>query len=814
MTTYAVMSQNSKIMRKLIAVSVAMLFFAQVVLAGPVSQKESFLLAKRYLEMAEGMKQDFALMLCRTYSDASGNATAYVYNIADKGFILVGGDDLVTPILGYSMNGIFNESHLSPNFISWFTSKREGIAAMREAKFVNRREAVEAEREALLLGDASYYSPKGTAKDVSALLETQWGQGSGYNDMCPEYTGSGNSNGHAVVGCVALAMAQVIRYWAYPDTGFGSYSYYDAPYGTQTANFNAVRYDYANMPNYYRYWNGTEEQRAALSLLCYHCGVSVNMNYQSVNNIDGSGAYTQNVANGLKHFGYLSAFYASRGSGDESKHIFDSIMRANLDRHMPVVCSGHGNGYGHAFVCDGYRASTNRYHFNWGWDGYQDGYYTMDDMNGFSSSQGAVFNIYPSGLGSHHNPIYIASDGTGDGSSWSKASSNLQGAIDLSFEFGPFPIWIKEGVYYGDTTEQNAITMRAGVELFGGFAGNETSQSEANGFEHPTVISGKGRRRAFYCENFSSTAKVQDVTFADGVADEGAGAYVQNNVTLFRCTARNNRGNHGVGFFSTGGTVFNGVVAFMNTGTDAVYVKEKDNIKNSLIAYNEGNGLVMAGTGVVLNCDVLSNTGYGIVPNSSTLIRNSIVCDNALGPLGDTCGKVIFSLFDYTSGANQAMDSLLLVNENILVDDISQVKFVNARPYGTFTDDMPDWHLTPSSPCVNAGDTISGGTYRYDLDGGQRKRQGRVDIGCYESAYSGVGIGCNKAEAFNVYPNPAYDYVTISAPNPIKITIYNAMGHLEREVSCIGTAIIDIRDLPQGVYFVRADKGGMIKLVK
>ncbi|MDY5968601.1 MAG: thiol protease/hemagglutinin PrtT [Bacteroidales bacterium] len=800
-------------MRKTLVLLLAVLCCATVALAAPVSQKESRFLASRYLNMAIGMKKAPHLTLCKTYTDAEGQATLYVYNIADSGYILVSGDDLVTPILGYSFNGVFDEKRLAPNFSNWLSGKSNGIAAMRHAKYALRRASVADEREALLTSDVSFFSNKGT-KDVPMLLQTRWGQGEGYNDMCPEYTGTGNSNGRAVVGCVALAMAQVIRYWAYPDTGFGSYSYYDAPYGIQTANFRTVRYDYANMPNSYYSWDDNDEQRAALSLLCYHCGVSVDMDYQSVNNVDGSGAYTPKVPKGLKNFGYLDAYYVSRGVSEDTRRMFDSLMLVDLNKRMPVVCSGHGNGYGHAFVCDGYRANTNKYHFNWGWNGYQDGYYTMDDMNGFSSSQGAVFNIHPSGFGTQNNPIYIASDGTGDGSSWNNASSNLQGAIDLSATFGPFPIWVKEGVYYGDTNGQNAITMRSGTELYGGFAGTETSQSEANGFEHPTVISGRGERRAFYCDNFPAMTKVSDMTFADGVADEGAGAYVQNKVTLFRCVVRNNVGNHGAGLFSTGGAFLNGVVAFMNKGADAVYINERDNLKNSLIAYNEGNGVVMAGTGAVLNCSVLSNSKYGIIPNSTTLIRNSIVCDNDSGALMGMCGKAAFSLFDYKAGMDAALDSLLLVNDNVLVDDISQVLFINARPRDALTEDLPDWHLTSASPCVNAGDTITSDVYRYDLDGGQRIRQGRVDMGCYESAYSGVGIGRREGDIFNVYPNPAMHNVTVCTTVPAKIAIFNATGQQVREVRSNGKVTIDISSLPQGVYFVRVGNGKMVKLVK
>ena len=790
-----------------------LLFAAFTVLAAPVSQREAHKLATSYLRVALGAKQAASLSLCHTYVDEDGVATVYVYNVSDSGFILVSGDDMVTPVLGYSFNGPFEESRLSPAFSSWLRAQSEGLSAMRRAKYARCPAEVAAERAALLGGDASYYAPKG-AKDVPAMLETQWGQGEGYNDLCPAYTGRGNSGGHAVVGCVALAMAQVIRYWAYPDTGFGEHTYYDEPYGTLTAHFDEVRYDYANMPDEYSYWNGTEEQRAALSQLCYHCGVSVNMNYQSVGNEDGSGAQTENIVNGLTHFGYFGAFYQSRTSSADFRHDFDSLVLNDLKKGFPVVCQGYSSEYGHAYVCDGYRASTSKYHFNWGWDGYQDGFYTMDDMNGFTHNQGAVLNIRPSGLDVREGAIHVAADGTGDGTSWQDATPNLQDAIDFSFEFGPFPVWVKEGVYYGDTNGQNAIVMRGGVELLGGFAGTETDEDEANGFLHPTVISGQRKRRAFYCDNFRSTTHVYDMTFADGFAEDGAGAYVQNNVTLFRCTARNNEGTRGVGFFSTGGTFFNGIVATGNKGRDAVLVSETDNLRNSLIVNNDASGVAMTGTGEVLNCDIVGNTGYGILEAASAAVRNSIVCANGMGLLGGVCRKVSFSMTDYKAGQDAMLDSLFLANSNIFADSVEAVRFVNAVIEGAYTKPEADWHLAQGSPCVNAGDTNATGTDRYDLDGNQRKRQGRIDIGCYESAYNGLGIADRPQGSFRVYPNPASSHVTISAPTPVDIAIYNSIGQQVLSAKCAESVTLDIGGLPRGFYVVRGSNGETAKLVK
>lgn len=786
--------------------------------ASPIPSRTAQAIAKQYLVQALGITSNPTLSLCRTLCDADGTPALYIYNIGDEGFMLVSAETLTDPVLGYSFGAVYDTVHQADGFRQMLSGYATAIGAMRQAvasgETVSPSPRTLAERAALAGADNGIYAAN-AAKDVDMLVETQWGQGDGYNEDCPAYSGS--YDGHAVVGCVALAMAQVIRYHQYPAVGFGTNSYVHDVYGTLAVNYDSADYNYSLMPTTVS-WGVGENEREAVSRLCYHCGVGVNMNYQSATNTDGSGAQTEDVVNALHHFGYFGAYYASRSSSAALQSTFDSLVLNDLRRGLPVICSGRNSEYGHAFVCDGYRSSTNRYHFNWGWDGWQDGYYAMDDMNGFSNAQGAVLNIRPSGLGAGFDTLYVDASGTGNGASWHAANPRLQDAIDLAYYYHKGPVLVKAGTYYGDTTADNAFTMRSGVALYGGFSGNESDVSQADGFSRPTILSGQGRRRALYCGNFAASTTIKGLTFADGYASEGAGVVVQNNAVISFCDVRNNvcTGSKGAGLYSTGGAIINNCKIHNNSGTNAVYIEQNDNLKNCLIANNNGNGLTTEGRSLILNCDVVSNAGTGIIPAATTTVRNCIIWNNDLS-LGDSC-LIAFCAVGYVAGSDAATDSLLLTNSNLLMDNETPVtanrETVFSNPNltrGLNSTAISDWHLISGSPCIDAGDTNGSSLYRYDLDGNTRKYNGRVDMGCYENQTVGIAAALATLQA---WPNPTSDRVLISAPQPTTVTLYNTLGQRLRSLPVNGSAQLSLGHLPQGLYLLRTSGGNTLKIIK
>ena len=224
----------------------------------------------------------------------------------------------------------------------------------------------------------------GYKTEVAPLLTTTWGQSSPFNNLCPTYTTNGNKNRY-ITGCVATAMAQVLKYHQYPEKGSGEICEYTyMPDGvterTQKVRFNTT-YDWANMIDKYTD-KATSTQKTAVAKLMRDCGAASQMQYAP----DGSGATYSNALKGMRK--YLTFDYASKCYFREftPKSIWMDMVYYDLSEGRPVMYSGSTkNREGHAFVFDGYD-KDGLVHVEWGWEGIGDGYFDMSLLN---SEQGS-----------------------------------------------------------------------------------------------------------------------------------------------------------------------------------------------------------------------------------------------------------------------------------------------------------------------------------------------------------------------------------------------------------------------------------------
>ncbi len=726
------------------------------------------------------------------YNDSTCATAIYIFNIGDRGFILAGADRSFAPVVGYSANGTFDKQRLPDNLKVWLQNYVEDICAVKSSatksqEISRQQEAFRAEWDALEWGSST---AKG-AKAVNALVETRWDQGAGYNNYCPPYNG-----GHSVTGCVATAMAQIIRYHRYPTTGFYHNSYNHSTYGRLSAQFDSTVYDYSQMPVSVNGYSNSAQQNA-VSLLCYHCGIAVKMNYQNPSHTSGSGAHSEDVPEGLKFFGYVNSFYLSKNGIPSAT--WDSLLRHDLDASLPVYYSGSNSEGGHAFVCDGYR-NNGTYHFNFGWGGYGDGYYSLTSVNGYSSAQGAVFNIYPCNMGPMHDTLFIAADGQGDGSSWSSAYPDLNSAMKLCSLYKKGNIWVKNGVYYGDTTAEASFTATVKTTVYGGFAGTESRLEDRNLNAGSTILSGEGKRRVFLSAAPNNDCKIYDVTFADGKAETGAGVYIQNSSQrLERCIIENNTStaDDGAAVYSNSGSLFCCIIR--NNHSAAIDING-GMVKNSLIVHNDGYGIRSQGTAID-GCDIVCNSGCGAINQNRTTIRNSVIWHNGSSLTDSNINGIRFCAIEGFGDTDS--------NSNFGISRINRP----AEGKGPFfiapdttmgpAEEMGDWHLSSFSPLVDAGDSNRVGAYITELSGDSRFRNGRADIGCYEKDPF-VGIETTTENALpHIYPNPATTTLCVDG-NTGTLLIIDAMGR--RVLTVDGNTdrtVIDISSLPRGVYFIR-----------
>jgi len=366
--------------------------------ANPVDMQLARQVGAKFISANTAMRMatDQDLEWVTTYRTANNDAAFHVFN-TPKGFVIVSADDCATPILGYSETEHFDESNLPPAMEGYLMEYVDQIAYGIESHMPALD--IVAHQWEMVQATGVLNDDRATTV-VTPLLTTEWGQGyTGYqyNIFCP--TDSNGPNGHAITGCVATAMGQIMCYWQYPQTGSGSHTYTPANYPNQpqTADFGNTTYDWANMIDFLSP-SSTSTQNNAVAKLLWHCGVSVDMDYGP----DGSGAVTAYAVDALRdYFNYSEELhYDSRSVYTNAQWI--SKLKADLDNGRPVLYSGRtlDNASGHAFVCDGYNAND-QFHFNWGWYGqYQDTYFSIDALTpgsyNFSATNAAIFEIHPS----------------------------------------------------------------------------------------------------------------------------------------------------------------------------------------------------------------------------------------------------------------------------------------------------------------------------------------------------------------------------------------------------------------------------------
>lgn len=306
----------------------------------------------------------------RTATTASPSDAYYVFNNDAGGFVIIAGDDAVTPVLGYTSTGSFDAENLPDGLKDLLKSYERQIAALGDNYVANQTAT-----------RAAFTGEK--------LLKTaEWNQMAPFNKYTPS---------NYVTGCVATAGAIVMKHHGYPAKGTGSHSYtWNGK--TLTANFGHD-YDWASMPVKYDGTNDADFDGVAR--LMADLGVAVEMNYAK----DGSGSYIGDLVTALqKYYGYskLSHLMAIEDVGAEA---WNGRLREEIDANRPVLyaASDPARG-GHAFVIDGYKDES--FSVNWGWGGYCDGFYQIGALNPESNgkpegdkynvSQSAVFGMEPS----------------------------------------------------------------------------------------------------------------------------------------------------------------------------------------------------------------------------------------------------------------------------------------------------------------------------------------------------------------------------------------------------------------------------------
>jgi len=390
--------KNIHTMKKPIMIIAALMLLIMPMMAERVTPETARKVATTFLQN-NGAKTTQMVDL----SESAGFENLYIFT-TESSFVVMSADDCVKPILGYSFEGGFVATGMPENLVWWLQGYNRQIQDAIDSQTKGSSD-VAIQWENLKNGNTLRSK---TRSEVGPLLSTKWDQTYPYNYYCPTCN-IGGSGGHVYTGCVATAMAQVIKHHEKPIHGISSHSYTHATYGYQYVNFSETNYDWDNMPVRV-YSNSSQTQINAVATLMYHCGVAVDMDY----GYNGSGAFSANIAPALiNYFNYSqSTSFVDRSNYSDENWI--ALMRQEISNNRPVIYGGLDSATnpqsGHSFVCDGYGKdgySNYYFNFNWGWSGSYNGYYSIDNMtpggsgagggnHNYSYLQDAVIGIQPS----------------------------------------------------------------------------------------------------------------------------------------------------------------------------------------------------------------------------------------------------------------------------------------------------------------------------------------------------------------------------------------------------------------------------------
>lgn len=760
-------------MKKLLLTAFVFLFSLGRLAAGPVDVKTAQSIGEKFVRAnMETLRNFRTTKHIGTWTDAKGTASLYLFNIDDKGFYIVAADDRSKPILAYSDEGALDFNNIPSNMAYYLDRYTKAISFAIENDLEAEAEIVE---EWNLVRSKGVVTENTLNRSVEPLIDLLWNQDSPYNLYCP--AAYGGPGGRAYVGCVADAMAMVMKFWNYPDAGVGEHSYTPPGFPQQSVTFGEA-YDWDNMPKQL-YNSSPQNQIHAIAILMYHCGVSINMGYGS----DGSGAYSIDVPEAMySHFKYTEEM-EHKYRESYTKKEWEDLLIANFDQGFPALYSGHSVASGgHAFVCDGY--TDNRYfHFNWGWTGAGNGNFAIDALNPvvwgqsmqFNDGQGAIFDMIPGYL---YETMAMAPEvETRVNSVYSK-----KGTITVEV-----PTKSESGAEL--TTIDKVVIMRDGVEIY----------SESN-VTPGSVVTYEDEVPQYGCYTYTVYA-----------VSNGFKGRLENETLLYGSTCEwklistttsfQGWNSATLQFLTSDGSVFEEI-----TTTNSNPISMPIQIPEGEFSLRWTEPMAPL-TSIVIKLKNSSNeTVYDYSGPSSglngTIFSGENSCENCQAPEGLTAEEKFMNGHSGTliSWEKKGEPEEFVIYRSADGDDYDKV----ASVAGTETQYF---------------DAVDAGTYYYQVtaDNGNCESMpaatadGDADFVMIDITYI-VENSINAA----VYPNPARDNLNIEAEGLMNVTLYNMVGQkvFEQNIDA-DEFVLDMTSMQNGVYMLKvvSRKGEMTQRI-
>ena len=497
-----------------------------------------------------GMALGRSVISVETFTDDNNQPAYYVVYLETGGFVVVSADDLVEPIIAFANDGVFEPSSENPLGALVTRDIKGRVAGVRNTIGLKMETTKGAQGKWRYFIDIAGTAENGfslmgvnSISDVRVepFVKSKWGQ----TTTCGKDSFNYYTPGNYPCGCTATAMAQLMRYHEYPN---GRASIGSKRFEVKVDDISQYAYTRGGDGEGGQYqWSlmelepdcgTTPEQREAIGALCYDASVAAKTEYKD----DASASSLRDARNALLGtFMYSNAVRASTGDDTIDREALNDMVNTNLDAGYPVILGiiKDDSESGHAVVADGYgyNISTLYHHLNMGWNGSDDIWYNLPEIDYSASDNynvinGCIYNIYTYGSGEiisgritdlSREPVSgatVIARGWGgpytavtdDRGVYALAKVNAHSTYTLSVIKPGYGFTAKEVTTGRSGDTQNVSGNRWGVDFVGGdAAAGVTSDNSREDFEtadfskFPWVNSGDGNWGITFLERYAGT---------------------------------------------------------------------------------------------------------------------------------------------------------------------------------------------------------------------------------------------------------------------------------------------------------------------
>ena len=782
----------------------------------------------------------------------------FVYNVGDHSFVIIAGNDAHRPIIGYSDQSTFDVTNIPPALVYYLDGVAECVLQLRQAVATPE---VAAEWTSVL--EHGRLIPR-HARGTGYFCQTQWDQSYPYNCCCPE--DPDGSGGHAIVGCLATAMSQLMRFWAYPAQGIGSHCYYHSDYGEICADFGNTNYDWDNMPNKLDN-SSSEAEKLATGTLCFHCGVTIDMGYGP----DGSGGASGPIP-GVMHtyFNYSDAIVQLRRNDFETE-TWKTMVREQFDMGWPMYYGGCDNGGCHAFVCDGYD-DYDMFHFNLGWGGGSDGWYLIDDAP-YTNPADAMFNFVPAevynqtpSLPTDFAAVPVSDTDLKVHLSWTNPTTTLDGTALETIEQ---VVVLRDNEVIATMTD---VTPGAMLEF------EDAAVPRYDMFHYAVYVVADGRvgKHANVMQTLVGPACNWRIIMTSNESQGWKGGALTvytptgreiTSMTITTATGEQVEPTLPLGRLSFGWTApdetvsqmaliikdASGQTVFSYSGSsddmpEGIFLETNNNCGNETVCETPQNLVATTqGDAILLTWDAVENPGYGYQIYRDDMLYRLVASGNAYldetASLGGHCYRVSVLCEGGESG-DYSNESCATAgpcypprNLDYVLNSSNKIKLIWQAPtpndgrlsgYFLYRKDGVDGEyrrikVLSASATSHTDNTLNvQGDYYYrlyayyrDLDctSAPANRHYYPNVFELHAYYSPTGIDESEA-SIKVYPNPTQGMVNVEADGMIQVEVFNSLGQSVLQKETFGSqTVLDLQDAALGLYLLRVktEKGTFSK---